>query len=290
MLKSLIEIGIDTGIRLSEVLDLKVGCITEDFTGKPVLHIFSKKNNTERFIAVSMRVKRAVQTLEELSKEGREAINSDNLTVYWLKRGRPKRYDRLVQAIFRKQIDSFVKRHNIRNEDGTLYNLNYHAFRHTLRTDMLNKGMTPTEIADYLGHESLHSTASYAKLKNPTVQKEYKKLGFIGTIVEEISKESLGKTNISEQELKTASLPDGLCSKPLDNRGNICVNFNMCVICPKFVTTPKHLPIHKAHLERLRADREGYMSTEYIGTEEHLNRIEGALEMIIGQLEAMTSG
>lgn len=290
MLKSLIEIGIDTGIRLSEVLDLTVGCITEDFTGKPVLHIFSKKNNTERFIPVSIRVKRAVQTLEQVSAEGRKKIQSDKLTIYWLKYGKPPRYGRLLQATFRDQLKSFIKRHNIRNEDGSLYNLKYHAFRHTLGTDMLNKGMTPTEIADYLGHESLHSTASYAKLKNPTVQQEYKKLGFIGTIVEEISEESFGKTNISEQELKTASLPDGLCSKPFDNRGNICVNFNMCVICPKFVTTPKHLPIHKAHLERLRADREGYMSSEYIGTEEHLNRIEGALEMIIGQLEAMTSG
>src|SRR5699024_9035536 len=36
LLKSLIEIGIDTGVRIGEVLELKKGCITEDFTGKPV--------------------------------------------------------------------------------------------------------------------------------------------------------------------------------------------------------------------------------------------------------------
>src|SRR5699024_4900954 len=53
MLKSLIEIGIDTGIRLGDALDLSEGCLTEDFTGKPVLHVISKKNNTERFIPVS---------------------------------------------------------------------------------------------------------------------------------------------------------------------------------------------------------------------------------------------
>src|SRR5690625_2126394 len=57
MLKSLIQIGIDTGIRLSEALDLFKGCLTEDFMGKPVLHVISKKNNTERFIPVSSRVK-----------------------------------------------------------------------------------------------------------------------------------------------------------------------------------------------------------------------------------------
>ncbi|WP_242062436.1 tyrosine-type recombinase/integrase [Staphylococcus pseudintermedius] len=174
MLKSLVEIGIDTGIRLSEALDLSIGCLTEDFTGKPVLHVISKKNDTERFIPVSRRVKRAVRTLEELSKEGRKETSSDNLTIYWLSRGRPKRYDRLIQSIFRPQLKRFVKRHNIVNEDGSLYALSYHAFRHTLGTEMLNKGMTPTEIADYLGHESLYSTAGYAKFKNQLYRRNIK--------------------------------------------------------------------------------------------------------------------
>ncbi len=290
MLKSLIEIGIDTGIRLSEALDLSKGCLTEDFTGKSVLHVISKKNNTERFIPVARRVKRAVRTLESLSKEGRAEINSDNLTVYWLSRGRPKRFDRLIQSIFRPQLKAFVKRHNIVNDDGSLYALSYHAFRHTLGTEMLNKGMTPSEIADYLGHESLHSTSGYAKLKNPTVQKEYKNLGFIGMIAEEISGEALDKANLSEERLRKAALPDGACSKPIDNKGNICANYNMCIICPKFITTPKHLPIHKEHLARLQADKERYMTSEYIGTIDHLNTIESTLGTIIGRLEEMDSG
>ncbi len=289
MLKSLIEIGIDTGIRLSEALDLSKGCLTEDFTGKSVLHVISKKNNTERFIPVARRVKRAVRTLESLSKEGRAEINSDNLTVYWLSRGRPKRFDRLIQSIFRPQLKAFVKRHNIVNDDGSLYALSYHAFRHTLGTEMLNKGMTPSEIADYLGHESLHSTSGYAKLKNPTVQKEYKNLGFIGMIAEEISGEALDKANLSEERLRKAALPDGACSKPIDNKGNICANYNMCIICPKFITTPKHLSVHKDHLDRLQADREQYMKSEYIGTVDHLNTIESTLETIIGRLEEMES-
>src|SRR5699024_7365145 len=285
LLKSLIEIGLDTGIRLSEALELSKGCLTEDFTGKPVLHVISKKNDTERFIPVSRRVKKAIRTLEDLSKEGREETNSDYLTVYWLSKGKPKRYDRLIQTVFRPKLKRFIKRHNIVNDDGTLYELNFHAFRHTLGTEMINKGMTPTEIAEYLGHESLHSTAGYAKLKNPTVQKEYKKLGFIGMIVEKISEEGLNKTDLNEEKLKKAALPDGACSKPIDNKGNICANFNMCIICPKFITTPKHLSTHKDHLNRLQADREQYMKSEYIGTVDHLNTIESTLEMIIERLE-----
>ena len=290
LLKSLIEIGLDTGIRLSEALELSKGCLTEDFTGKPVLHVISKKNDTERFIPVSRRVKKAIRTLEDLSKEGREETNSDYLTVYWLSKGKPKRYDRLIQTVFRPKLKRFIKRHNIVNDDGTLYELNFHAFRHTLGTEMINKGMTPTEIAEYLGHESLHSTANYAKLKHPTIQKEYKKIGFIGMIVEDISKESLGNPNLNDNTLKAASLPDGSCSKPIDNKGNICANFNMCIICPKFITTPEHLPTHRKHLERLQNDREQYMASEYIGTVDHLNSIEGALKTIIERLEEIKGG
>src|SRR5690625_4111958 len=112
-LKSLIEIGIDTGIRLSEALDLSKGCLTEDFTGRPVLYVVSKKNNTERFISVTDRVKQAVKTLERLSKKARRETKSDYLTVYWLKKGKPPRYDRLIQSVFRPMLKGFVRRHNI---------------------------------------------------------------------------------------------------------------------------------------------------------------------------------
>lgn len=289
ILKSLIEIGIDTGIRLGEALDLYKGCLTEDFTGKPVLHVISSKNNTERFIPVSQRVKRAVKKLEAQSKEGRKAIGSGNLTVYWMPNG--KRFDRLTQPNFRYKLKGFIKKNRITDNEGDLYPFTYHAFRHTLGTEMLNRGMSIFEIADYLGHESLHSTAGYAKLKNQTVQKEYGKLGFIGMIVEEISEKSMGKgKRLDKDTLKTASLPDGACKKPIDNQGNICARFNMCIICPKFITTPAHLPVHRNHLERLRADRELYMATEYIGTQNHLETVEHALETIIERLEVIGSG
>lgn len=289
ILKSLVEIGIDTGVRLSEALQLKEGCLTDDFTGKPVLHIVSTKNNSERYIPVSHRVKKAVETLDRTSEKGRRELKTDTLAVYWQKIN--KKYAKLTQKVFRAKLKSFIKRNDIRDDNGDLYKITYHAFRHTLGTEMLNRGMSIYEIADYLGHESLHSTAGYAKLKNPTVQKAYKKLGFVGMIVEEISEQSIGKgKSLDSNTLRSASLPDGACKKPIDNQGNVCAKFNMCIICPKFITTPEHLPIHKEHLKRLRADREKYMASEYIGTQNHLEMIENTLETIIERLEEMKDG
>ena len=106
-------------------------------------------------------------------------------------------------------------------------------------------------------------------------------------IVEEISEDGLDTADLSEEKIKKAALPDGACSKPIDNKGNICANYNMCIIYPKFITTLKHLPVHKDHLDRLQADREQYMKSEYIRTVDHLNMIESKLETIIGRLEEM---
>src|SRR5699024_6144470 len=138
MLKNIIEIGIDTGLRIGEVLDLEIDCLTEDLAGKPLLKVNSIKNKTIRRIPVSIRVKRAILSLIELSNEGRKALNSLNITIYWLKRGRPARYDRLTQSNFRGMLRRFVKRHKILDENGEFYNLTYHGFRHTLGTEMLN--------------------------------------------------------------------------------------------------------------------------------------------------------
>src|SRR5699024_11476383 len=102
-------------------------CLTEEFTGKPVLHVYSHKNETERFICVSRRVKRAVKNLDEITEEGREVLETDVLAVYWQKIN--KKYAELNQKPFRQKIKGFVKRHNITDEDGGLYNLNFHTFR-----------------------------------------------------------------------------------------------------------------------------------------------------------------
>src|SRR5699024_2086734 len=189
LFRSLMEIGIDTGVRIGEVLELREGCITEDFTGKPILHIYDRKKKTERYMAVSERVRSAVKTLENITEEGRTALNTSILAVYWQKIN--KKYAELKQKAFRDRIKRFIKRHNIRCEKGKLYNLNYHAFRHRAGTDMLNTLSDYSNIAHYLGHKSLHSTSIYAQLQNPTVQREYKKLGFIGTIVEEVDEKEL---------------------------------------------------------------------------------------------------
>ncbi|MBM7567925.1 tyrosine-type recombinase/integrase [Paenibacillus sacheonensis] len=287
LLKPYLEIGIDTGIRLGEVLDLKVGCITESFNGTPILHVINEKNNSERWIPVSKRVSKAVDWLTRSSAQGREYLNTEYLNI--ISKSEAKKisdhYARLTQNMFRERLEKFVIKHRIVDSNDTLYNLNFHAFRHTIGTHMINRGMTSFEIQEYLGHSSLHSTALYSKVQSPKIIEEHNNIGFVGVIARDVKDKS--GTNIEGTTLKQAALPDGICRKPIDGEGLNCKSFNLCLLCPKFMTTPDYLLIHKQHLERIEMDSENYMREEYIGSFDHLTKVESSLKEIIERLEEM---
>lgn len=285
LIRCLIRICMDTGVRLSEALEIHEDSVVADLIGKPLLEVVSEKNETERYIAVSKGVVKAVETLKGHTKDARAKLGTNRLFVYYLPV--KKHSDFLNQKIAREWLKDFIKRHNIR-ADGKLVHLTFHQFRHTLGTDMLNNGMTPYEVKEYLGHESMHSTSLYAKVRSDRLAREYKKLGFIGIITDKVENAlDPANSNLDVDTRRLAALPDGVCSKPLTNEGTLCTKFNICLFCQKFITTPEYLPVHRSHLERLRGDKERYMMENFIGTVHYLNQIEEVLVNIISKLEEL---
>lgn len=286
LLQALLIIVIDTGLRIDEALILEEDCIILDFLNKPILEMYSPKNNRERSIPVSNRVMYAIEELESDTREIRKEMNTKKLFVY---KKRDFRY--LNQSASRKKLNRFIDRNAIKTKDNSLYRFNFHSFRHKLGTDMLNNGITIFEVQNYLGHDSLRSTEHYAKVQDPTVVKEYNEIGFVGVITDDFKNAKQSNQNdIDESTLEKAALPDGACGLPINDEGVLCAKYNMCILCPKFVTTPEFLPIHKNHLQRLRKDRLQYMSEEHVGTMHHLMKMEKALETIIGELEELSDG
>jgi len=211
LFKTLLIVVIDTGARIGELLELETDDLLMDFTDKPVLEIKSTKNNSERYIPVSRRVYWSLKRLIRYTEELREEKGTNKIFIY---RGRLNKIRILTQKIARDNLSRFLRRNNIQEE------VTFHSFRHTLGTDMLNNGMSIFEIQDYLGQLSSHSTAHYAKIKNPKVQREYNSLGFIGKITEKIDKGLIEEPERRDENiLKSAALPDGACSKPIDNQG-----------------------------------------------------------------------
>lgn len=288
LFKYLLKIIIDTGLRISEALQIREKDLTLDFTNKPVLKVRSSKNISERFIPVSRRVYRSIKKLSKMTTQSQKKLGTEFIFVY---EGQGKTHRALQPQLARKFLRRFVETHQIRDRNGNLYHLTFHAFRHTLGTKMINNGMSIFEIRDYLGHRSLRSSEYYSKVKDKKVQEEYASVDFIGLITEDIEKElKIEEEREKRQTLNSASLPDGYCGMPINNEGETCVKFNVCLLCPKFVTTPEFLSVHKDHLSRIRKDKENYMSSEHIGTEEHLDRVETSLVKVIEELEEIKDG
>ncbi|GFZ87358.1 hypothetical protein GCM10008018_37010 [Paenibacillus marchantiophytorum] len=287
LLACLLTICMYTGVRISEALMLKENSISKDFFGKPLLEVISEKNETERYIAVRKEVVDVIERLKDHTSVYREELKTDRLFVRPLQRR--KRTDHLQQYYARTWLkNKFVKKFNICHMHGELYDLHYHQFRHTLATDMLANGMSPFEIKEYLGHESLHSTRLYAKVRNNKLIQSYKKLGFIGMIVDKVELVS-GEKDI-KLDTKTrlmAQLPDGVCARPIKEKVVNCKQPNACLFCPKFVTTPEFIEIHQDHLRRIREDKSKYKEDHFIGTDYLINETEEALVDIISRLERL---
>jgi len=282
---ALIRICMDTGVRLSEALALHENSVVADLVGKPLLEVIGEKNTTDRFIAISQSVVQTVERVRQHTQQGRAVLKTSRLFVYYPER--KQQFEFVKQSTARRWLGRFVRRHAIRDSDGTLVDLHYHQFRHTLGTDMLNNGMSPYEVMAYLGHKSLHSTKLYAKVRSDRLTREYKKLGVIGIITKKVEDVLEPTGRLDSGTLHAAALPDGICSKPLNNEGTACKNFNLCLFCQKYITTPEHLPAHRAHLQRIRADKARYMIENLMGSTHHLDQVEQALEQIICRLEEL---
>lgn len=271
-----------TGIRISEALKLKKDCLQSDILGKNLLEVISTKNLTERYIPVNNKVKAAVQYL--LDEQEKRGISESAKTLFTY-RNRYKKVAELKQTDARYKLKLWLSMHQLDPK------ITFHSFRHTLGTELLNNGMSPFEVMQYLGHESMHSTRLYAKVRNDKLTAEYKKLGFIGLIKESIQdlKDSTGE-NLNQQTKMVIQLPDGACGKPLEKEVPNCKKPNACLFCRKFITTPEYLAVHEDHLKRIRADKEKYMAEDLFGNEYILNQTEKALETIINRLKALEGG
>lgn len=290
ILWALITIIRHTGIRLSEALLLNKNSLRKDFMKKYLLEVVSEKNETERFIPVDVKVAKAIKFLIQITEQIRIELESSKLFFMYLVN--KKEYAPLKQVRARQFLNKlFIEKYNITQQNGELISLYFHQFRHQMGTDLINNGMSPFEVMQYLGHESIHSTRLYAKVRNDKLTSEYKKLGFIGLIRPTISsiKDNHGK-DLNNEVKFAIQLPDGACIKPIEKKVANCIKPNACLFCPKFITTPEYLDIHKDHLERLRADRLRYMGEELFGNEHVLNQTEKTLEDIISRLESLMDG
>ena len=274
-----------TGMRIHEILSIQEKHIAKDLMGKPILEVLNEKTLTDRYIPISQAIVKAIRIVAKHTECVQKELDTEFIFVRPVQ-SRKRNFEYLQQYSARKKLKEFCYKYNITNPTGEAYELNFHQFRHTIGTDLLNNGMTMREVMEFLGHDSTHSTRLYAKVQNERFSKTYRKLGFIGVIEESLDDIVDGEMKkLTEEKRLMAQLPDGVCARPIKEQVINCKKPNACLFCPKFITTLEFLEVHKNHLERIRADKQRYMGENLIGTDYLLHETEKALTEIVTQLE-----
>ena len=140
--KLIVELFYSTGIRRSELIEIKIANI--DFNNETVKVI--GKRNKERYIPLIKTVQNSLKSYLKF----RDEIETKESNLFLTKKGK-KIYDTLVYRIINNyfsSVSSKVKK-------------SPHVIRHSFATHLLNEGADLNSVKELLGHSSLASTQVY---------------------------------------------------------------------------------------------------------------------------------
>lgn len=138
--KLIFELFYQTGIRLSELIDLKVQNVSDES-----IKVIGKRNK-ERIIPISKELHYQIRTYIQIKNKQ----FGESPFVFSLKFGK-KMYPMLVYRIINQYLSIAT------NLDKT----SPHVLRHTFATHMLNRGTGLETLKDLLGHANLSATQIY---------------------------------------------------------------------------------------------------------------------------------
>ena len=142
--KMVFELFYGTGIRLSELINLKAKNI--DLYNQRIKVL--GKRNKERFIPFNVSLRESIKRYIDSKKHYFQSEESDYFIV--LDSGE-QTYPMFIYRLVKKYLDEFT----------TIDKRSPHVLRHTFATHLLSRGADLNAVKDLLGHENLKSTEIY---------------------------------------------------------------------------------------------------------------------------------
>jgi integrase/recombinase XerD len=146
--KLMLSIAYGAGLRISEVINLKVADIN---TKELTIHIKEAKGKHDRISIIAKKI------TPELEKN--IALKYKNDYLFESNRG-GKLHIRSLQKIFEKSL-AIAKIQK---------NATFHSLRHSFATHLLENGTSIRHIQKLLGHKNIRTTQIYTKVTNPTLK------------------------------------------------------------------------------------------------------------------------
>ena len=141
--KAMIEILYATGMRISELVNLKLTDI--DFN-RSILKVFGK-GSKERLVPYGEKAAEALR----IYLEDRKKLDSKD--VFLSNRG-----TRITRGAFWQRIKIYIKRENLKSS------ISPHTLRHAFATHLLNRGADLRSVQILLGHSDLSTTQIYTHI------------------------------------------------------------------------------------------------------------------------------
>jgi len=141
--KAMIEILYATGMRISELVNLK---LTDVDFNRSVLKVFGK-GSKERLVPYG---EKAAEALDIYLRDRKK---SDSKNVFLSNRG-----SQITRGAFWQRIKIYIKRENLKSS------ISPHTLRHAFATHLLNRGADLRSVQILLGHSDLSTTQIYTHI------------------------------------------------------------------------------------------------------------------------------
>lgn len=151
----ILELLYSTGIRVSELVDIKIKDINQS---EMQINIWGKGSKERIVIYGKLCEKKLITYMRkrsELNKGGSDYLLLNN-------HGKP-----LTTRGVRYIIDQIIKK------GGLKFHISPHVLRHTFATHMLNEGADLKSVQELLGHENLSTTQIYTHVSNERLRNVY---------------------------------------------------------------------------------------------------------------------
>lgn len=257
-------INLFTGIRISDICQLKTDCLYTNEHGFFLAHDCQKMQDTG---AIPI-----CKELYDLINERIAWANSNNCKYLF-----PSEKDKSLpynSQTYRRNMQKITDQWDIKNPDGTLYHFTTHAYRHTIATTLAKMGMPSALIQiGILHHTEIDMSRHYIEDDADSQFQEMNEKGL------NIS----GDTDVSILS-DNAVLPNGFCGMPLRFH---CDKISTCLTCDYFRTNLKFLEVHEKHLEKLNEQIAYFSAMGYAQNLAFAEKEKESLELIIAKLHEL---
>jgi integrase/recombinase XerC len=154
--KAIIELFYGTGIRLSELINLKH--VNVDFSRRTI-QVVGKGSKT-RIIPFGSKAEKALKNYLRI----RDIVNINKLDLMFVNKQGKKYYPMEINRLIKRNLSKVTE----------LKKKSPHVLRHTFATHLLERGADIRAIKDLLGHENLSTTQIYTHVNPEKLKKVYK--------------------------------------------------------------------------------------------------------------------